>query len=163
MPLNPRTYQFLVAVFASFGSFLYGYDLGVIGGVVAADTFVTEFNDPNPDEKGAIVSLFTGGAFFGAAFAGPTGDWLGRRLTIVIGAAIFCLGGALQTGAQTVSYLYSGRCLAGLGVGFLVMIIPLYQAEIAHPSIRGRLTGLQQFMLGIGAAVASKVFPCKLV
>jgi hypothetical protein len=38
---------------------------------------------------------------------------------------------------------------------FLVMIIPLYQAELAHPSIRGRVTALQQFMLGIGALVAS--------
>lgn len=35
------------------------------------------------------------------------------------------------------------------------MIIPLYQAELAHPSIRGRVTSLQQFMLGIGAFVAS--------
>lgn len=34
------------------------------------------------------------------------------------------------------------------------MIIPLYQAEIAHPSIRGRITALQQFMLGIGAFIA---------
>jgi MFS family permease len=37
----------------------------------------------------------------------------------------------------------------------LVMIIPLYQAELAHPSIRGRVTSLQQFMLGIGAFIAS--------
>lgn len=42
-------------------------------------------------------------------------------------------------------------------VGFLVMIIPLYQAELAHPSIRGRVTALQQFMLGVGALVASWV------
>jgi len=40
-------------------------------------------------------------------------------------------------------------------VGFLVMIVPLYQAELAHPSIRGRVTSLQQFMLGIGALIAS--------
>lgn len=40
-------------------------------------------------------------------------------------------------------------------VGFLVMIVPLYQAEIAHPSIRGRVTALQQFMLGIGAFIAA--------
>lgn len=40
-------------------------------------------------------------------------------------------------------------------VGFLVMIIPLYQAELCHPSIRGRVTTLQQFMLGIGALIAS--------
>lgn len=37
------------------------------------------------------------------------------------------------------------------------MIIPLYQAEIAHPSIRGTITALQQFMLGIGAFVAGWV------
>jgi len=108
--------------------------------------------------SGAIVALFTGGGFFGAFIAGPVGDWLGRRLAILIGAVIFCLGGALQTGAQGISYLYSGRVIAGLGVGILVMIVPMYQAEIAHPSIRGRITGLQQFMLGIGAAVASKFF-----
>lgn len=66
------------------------------------------------------------------------------------------LGGVLQASAQNISYMYSGRVIAGLGVGILVMIVPLYQAEIAHPAIRGRITGLQQLMLGIGATVAGK-------
>jgi sugar porter (SP) family MFS transporter len=101
------------------------------------------------------VSVFTGGAFFGAGLAGPSGDKLGRKKTIMIGAIIFCLGGALQTGAQGLGYLYSGRAIAGLGVGILCMIIPLYQSELAHPSIRGRVTALQQFMLGVGALCAS--------
>lgn len=35
------------------------------------------------------------------------------------------------------------------------MIIPLYQAELCHPSIRGRVTALQQFMLGIGSLMAA--------
>lgn len=61
------------------------------------------------------MSLFTAGAFFGAAFAGPSGDFVGRRWTIAIGCVIFCLGGGLQTGAQTLDYLYSGRFLAGIG------------------------------------------------
>ncbi|OAL57456.1 general substrate transporter [Pyrenochaeta sp. DS3sAY3a] len=154
MPLNPKSYQFLVGVFASLGSFNYGYDLGVIGGSVAADSFKASFT-PNDDQTGAIVSLFTGGGFFGAALAGPIADKLGRRLTIVIGAIAFILGGVLQAAAQNLSYLYSGRAVAGFGVGFLVMIVPLYQAEISHPSIRGRVTGLQQLMLGIGAVVAT--------
>lgn len=75
----------------------------------------------------------------------------------MIGAIIFCIGGALQTAAQNLAYLYAGRVIAGLGVGILVMIVPLYQAEIAHPAIRGRVTGLQQFMLGIGATVAGEL------
>ncbi|KAI0811491.1 MFS sugar transporter-like protein [Xylaria sp. FL0064] len=151
--MNPHTYQFLVGVFASVGSVLYGYDLGVIAGVIGSSSYLARFH-PNAAQNGAVVSLFTGGAFFGAGFAGLAGDHLGRRLTIMMGALIFILGGGLQTGAQTINFLYAGRALAGTGVGFLTMIIPVYQSEISHPSIRGRVTSLQQFMLGIGALVA---------
>ncbi|KAF1941410.1 MFS sugar transporter-like protein, partial [Clathrospora elynae] len=154
MVFDPKMYQFLVGVFASLGSLLYGYDLGVIAQVISAKAFISKFN-PTDNELGAVVSVFTGGAFFGAAFGGPMGDYLGRRMTIMVGALVFCLGGALQTGAQGLSYLYAGRLIAGVGVGILVMIIPLYQAELAHPSIRGRITALQQFMLGVGALAAA--------
>ncbi|KAI9041563.1 sugar porter family MFS transporter [Aspergillus affinis] len=154
MRLSPAWYQFLVGIFASLGSFLYGYDLGVIAEVIASQSFASKF-EADSTQTGLVVSLFTAGAFFGSAFAGPTGDMLGRRWTITIGCIIFCLGGGLQTGAQTVQYLYSGRFLAGLGVGFLTMIIPLYQAEICHPDIRGRVTALQQFMLGVGSLCAA--------
>ncbi|KAF2870760.1 general substrate transporter [Massariosphaeria phaeospora] len=154
MALPPKWYQFLVSVFASLGSLLFGYDLGVIAQVIASPSWLTKFN-PNDNEIGAVVSVFTGGGCLGAAAAGPMGDALGRRWTIMIGAVIFCLGGALQTGAQALSYLYSGRLIAGMGVGVLCMIIPLYQAELAHPDIRGRVTALQQFMLGVGALSAA--------
>ncbi|CZT17383.1 related to sugar transport protein STP1 [Ramularia collo-cygni] len=156
MALPPKWYQFLVSVFASLGSLLYGYDLGVIAGAVASENFVSTFKPTNA-EVGAVVSVFTGGAFLGALFAGPTGDTLGRKKTILLGALVFILGGALQTGARGLSYLYAGRAIAGIGVGFLVMIVPLYQAELAHPDIRGRVTALQQFMLGVGALIASWV------
>ncbi|ETN45632.1 uncharacterized protein HMPREF1541_09464 [Cyphellophora europaea CBS 101466] len=156
MALPPKWYQFLVGVFASLGSFLFGYDLGVIASVVASDTFAAAFS-PDATQQGLVVSMFTTGAFFGAAGAGPSGDYLGRRWTITIGSLIFVLGGALQTGGQSLHFLWAGRFLAGLGVGFLVMIVPLYQAELAHPSIRGRITALQQFMLGLGALTAAWV------
>ncbi|KAJ5160448.1 uncharacterized protein N7482_007452 [Penicillium canariense] len=154
MRLSPSWYQFLVGVFASLGSFLYGYDLGVIAEVIVCDSFVSKFA-ANSTQSGLVVSMFTCGAFFGAGFAGPSGDYLGRRKTISLGCLMFCLGGALQTGAQTLAFLYSGRFFAGFGVGFLTMVIPLYQAEICHPKIRGRVTALQQFMLGVGALCAS--------
>ncbi|UPK93714.1 hypothetical protein LCI18_004649 [Fusarium solani-melongenae] len=156
MALPPKWYQFAVSVFASLGSLLYGYDLGVIAEVIASGNFINQFgNDPN--KIGAVVSVFTGGAFFGAMFAGPAGDKFGRKYTILIGALIFILGGGLQTGASHIDFLYSGRCLAGVGVGFLVMIVPVYQGELCHPDIRGRVTALQQFMLGVGALIASAV------
>lgn len=65
--------------------------------------------------SGAVVSIFTGGGFFGALFAGPIADIVGRKYTILIGAIVFCLGGALQTGAQHINYLYAGRAFAGVG------------------------------------------------
>ncbi|KAJ5494499.1 hypothetical protein N7463_010586 [Penicillium fimorum] len=154
MRLSPSWYQFLVGVFASLGSFLYGYDLGVIAAVLVCESFESQF-EANDTQTGLVVSLFTAGACIGAGLAGPSGDYLGRRRTISVGCLIFTLGGGLQTGASTIDYLYSGRFLAGLGVGFLTMMIPLYQAEICHPSIRGRVTALQQFMLGIGALCAT--------
>ncbi|OJJ03472.1 hypothetical protein ASPVEDRAFT_53867 [Aspergillus versicolor CBS 583.65] len=152
--MNPHLYQLLVGLFASLGSFLFGYDLGVIGGAVASSSFIATFHNPSANEVGAVVSVFTGGAFFGAAVAGIAADRLGRRWTIILGSVIFSLGGALQTSAQNLGYLYGGRSVAGLGVGVLVMIIPLYQAEIAHPAIRGRLTGLQQLFIGLGSTTA---------
>lgn len=113
MAIPPKWYQFLVCTFASLGSVLYGYDLGVIAGAVASDNFNAMFV-PSDAEVGAVVSVFTGGAFFGAGIAGPTGDWLGRRLTLLIGSVVFVLGGCLQTGAQGLSYLYAGRRMRSL-------------------------------------------------
>lgn len=155
MAIPPRVYQICVGIFASLGSFLYGYDLGVIGGSVAAAAFERNFDNPSDEIDGAIVAVFTGGGFFGAALAGLVSDMIGRRLTILLGAAIFLVGGALQTAGRDISYLLAGRAIAGLGVGDLVMIVPLYQAEIAHPAIRGRITALQQLLIGFGSMIAS--------
>ncbi|KAL3434263.1 MFS sugar transporter [Aspergillus tetrazonus] len=153
MALPPKWYQFLVCVFASLGSVLYGYDLGVIAEALASPSHIDAFQ-ADATERGAVTSVFTGGAFFGAYFAGPLGDHAGRKWTIFIGALIFILGGSLQTAAQNLSYLYAGRSIAGLVVGILVMIVPIYQAELAHPDIRGRITSLQQLMLGVGSLAA---------
>lgn len=102
-------------MFASLGSVLYGYDLGVIAEAVASPSLVNAFH-VDATQSGAVTSVFTGGAFFGAIFAGPLGDYTGRKKTILVGAIIFLLGGGLQTGAQSLSYLYAGRAIAGLGL-----------------------------------------------
>ncbi|KAJ7028938.1 general substrate transporter [Mycena alexandri] len=142
MPLSPKVYTWLCGLFASLGSIIFGYDLGVIAGWA------------NANLQGLVVSIL-GALFFGMIPVAYAADLLGRRVTIQIGAGIYILGGALQTGAQNMSMMLAGRFFAGFGIGIMSDLAPLYQAEIAHPSIRGRLTTLQQFMLGIGAFVAS--------
>jgi MFS family permease len=84
-------------------------------------------------------------------------DSIGRRLSVLVGCMIFFLGGGLQTAAQSLHWIYAGRFVAGMGIGMLAMLAPLYQSEIAHPSIRGRLTSLQQFFLGVGARLPSRI------
>lgn len=113
--------------------------MGVIAQVIASQSFNSTFK-PTDNETGAVVSVFTGGAFIGAGIAGPMGDKLGRRLTILGGALVFCLGGALQTGAQGLSYLYAGRAIAGIGIGVLCMIIPVYQVSDSTAN-SGAMTG----------------------
>jgi hypothetical protein len=62
--MKSKVYQFFVALLVSFGSFLYGYDLGVIASVVASDSFVRKFLESNGSTKsGTVVALFTGGGF----------------------------------------------------------------------------------------------------
>ncbi|KDQ26391.1 hypothetical protein PLEOSDRAFT_1077375 [Pleurotus ostreatus PC15] len=153
MVLPPKVYTWLCGLFASLGSIIFGYDLGVIAGVLPAPDFIAtmgpRYHDPNL--QGLIASIFgLTTSFFGMFPVAYFADKFGRRITIQIGAAVYILGGALQTGATNIDFMYAGRFFAGFGVGIMSDLAPLYQAEIAHPSIRGRLTTLQQFMLGIG-------------
>ncbi|PSR76768.1 hypothetical protein PHLCEN_2v8220 [Hermanssonia centrifuga] len=110
---------------------------------------------PDATKQGLIVGCLLLGAFASNIYVGSLADWVGRRASILAGCVVFLIGGSIQTAAQNIHYMYGGRFLAGMGIGMLAMLAPLYQAEIAHPSIRGRLTTLQQFMLGIGALIAS--------
>ncbi|KKK21101.1 MFS sugar transporter [Aspergillus rambellii] len=152
MGFPPKVYQFLVGLFAALGSFLYGYDLTIVA--EGNKSFLGYFS-PSTTEVGLVASLLTAGAVIGAGLAYPCSDHFGRRATILTGGLVFCLGGSLQTGARNYGYILGGRLISGASIGILTMIIPLYQAELVHPNIRGLVTGLQQFMLGIGGVCGS--------
>ncbi|KAJ7662981.1 general substrate transporter [Mycena rosella] len=159
-------FNFSVALFSALGSFLFGYDSGVIGSVVSKefDLFQAFFHSPGDNITGAIVSTFAGGCFFGAAAAGSLATRVGRKRTIQIGALVAVLGCSLQTGARNVSYLIVGRMIAGLAIGCLSMVVPLYQSEISPPAMRGFLTGLTQFMISMGFLVANWVgYGCQFI
>ena len=67
--MKPKIYQFFVVLLASFGSFLYGYDPGVIAFVAASDSFVHKFLKSNGSTKSdtveAIWILYVGRLFAG--------------------------------------------------------------------------------------------------
>ncbi|KAI8866858.1 general substrate transporter [Ramicandelaber brevisporus] len=145
---------YYAASLAAIGGFLYGYDQGVMGSLLAIAPFRDYFDHPTATIRGLIVSAFTLGAFLGSLGAGPLTERVGRRRTIIIAAVLFTFGGILQTAAVNRGMLIAGRIISGLGVGKLSMSVPLFQSEIAPKEIRGRLISTQQFAITVGIAVS---------
>ncbi|KAI9248784.1 general substrate transporter [Phascolomyces articulosus] len=148
------------ALLSCLGGFLFGFDLGVVGGLFIAPSFQTHFGiDPNDkireaDINGNIVAVLQIGCLVGSLAATTTADKLGRKWSITIAAAIFTLGGILQIIGDGLSMLYAGRLIAGFGVGAMSMLVPVYVAEIAHQNQRGVLGGLWQFFIAAGLAMS---------
>lgn len=86
-----------------------------------------------------MVAILEIGAFISSLVVGRIGDVLGRRKTILYGSLIFVVGGALQTFANGMPMMLLGRIIAGLGVGTLSTIVPVYQSEISPPHNRGKM------------------------
>jgi len=151
-------YNISLAAFAAIGSFLFGYDSGVMTDVIASEHFLNFFDTtPTSSIIGAINSTFNGGAVFGALFGGVIMDKYGRRGTILVGAIIGTVGAILQAAAYHLAMMLIGRIIAGFAVGLLSMSVPVYQSECAHPKIRGLIIGIAQQMIGVGFIVSTWV------
>jgi MFS family permease len=94
------------------------------------------------------------GAWGGALFNGWLADAISRRYSMMVAVVVFTLGTCLQCAAQNAGMLFAGRIIGGVGIGMFSMVIPMYQAEIAPPEIRGGLVSLQQLSITIGTFVA---------
>ncbi|KAJ8651875.1 hypothetical protein O0I10_012544 [Lichtheimia ornata] len=135
---NPLLYS--IACFASLGQFLFGYDQGVLSGVLVNKDWLETFNYPNSTLQGFVVSIFLLGAWITSYPASWFMDKLGRRWTIEIGSCVFIVGGILQTAAQNIAMLLVGRVIAGFGIGFLSTVLPVYTAELSRAHNRGTVT-----------------------
>lgn len=89
-------------------------------------------------------------ALVGSLTAGRTSDIIGRRYTIVLASVIFMIGAILMGYGPNYAILMVGRCITGIGVGFALMIAPVYSAEISSPSYRGFLTSLPELCISLG-------------
>ncbi|KAH7916636.1 general substrate transporter [Hygrophoropsis aurantiaca] len=145
-----------VTCFATLGGFLFGYDQGVVGNVLAIESFGAAFPKIYTDAslKGWYVSTLLLAAWFGSLLNGPICDKIGRRRDIMCNVVIFLLGSALQTGATSEAYLFGGRAVAGLSVGALTHVVPMYLAEISSANVRGSLVALQQLSITLGILVS---------
>ena len=90
-----------------------------------------------------MVAILEVGAFIASISVGRIGDMLGRRRTILWGSVIFFIGGGLQTVSNGMPMMILGRIIAGLGVGALSTIVPVYQSEISPPHNRGKLACIE--------------------
>ncbi|RKF64997.1 Sugar transporter STL1 [Erysiphe neolycopersici] len=141
--LNGKPLVYFTSIFVSLGVFLFGYDQGVMSGIITGPYFKDYFNQPTRAEVGTMVAILEIGAFFSSIVVGKVGDIIGRRKTILYGSIIFFTGGALQTTATGISMMLLGRIIAGIGVGMLSTIVPVYQSEISPPHNRGKLACIE--------------------
>lgn len=147
---------FSIAVFASQGGLLYGYNQGVFSGVLGMYTFDQRMRSAvsDPGKKGWLVAILELGAWFGVLMSGYLADKLSRKFTIFLATVAFCVGVIVQTAAKEPSSIYGGRFVAGLGVGSSSMAVPLYNAELAPPEVRGSLVALQQLAIMFGVMIS---------
>lgn len=141
--LHGKKLIYFLSIFVSLGVFLFGYDQGVMSGLITGPYFKDYFNQPSRAEIGTMVAILEVGALIASLVTGRIGDVIGRRRTILYGALIFILGGACQTFATGMPMMLLGRIIAGFGVGALTTIVPVYQSEISPPHNRGKLACIE--------------------
>ena len=154
-----------------------------MGSVLALKSFKEDFGLPtgssgfdsskNAQISSNVVSLLTAGCFFGAIagncyishtlhiqaniikIAAFLNERFGRRYSLMGFSVIFLIGAAVQTSAHHhIGQIYAGRVIAGLGVGGMSSITPVFVSESCPPAVRGRITGLFQEFLVIGSTFA---------
>ncbi|UZJ56789.1 hypothetical protein CBS101457_006109 [Exobasidium rhododendri] len=154
---NPRTVA--IAVFASMGGLIYGYNQGMFGQVLSMHSFGVASGAvgiSNPTLAGLLTSILELGAWVGVLINGYSADKLGRKMSVVVACIVFVIGVIVQTCTKDGKYstILGGRFVTGLGVGSLSMVVPLYNAELSPPEIRGSLVSLQQLAITFGIMIS---------
>ena len=137
----------MVAVVATFGGLLFGYDTGVINGALAP---MTRFFGLTPVTEGLVTSILLVGAAVGAVLGGRLSDKFGRRSNILLLAAIFFVGTLGCVFAPNLGVMVVSRFILGLAVGGASVTVPVYLAEVAPTERRGSMVTRNELMIVIG-------------
>jgi MFS transporter, SP family, major inositol transporter len=141
----------LVAVIATFGGLLFGYDTGVINGALEP---MSKQLSLTPFQVGVVAAILLLGAAVGAAVGGKLSDALGRRRMILMLAVIFFVGTMGCVLSPNYEVLAFFRFVLGLAVGGASVTVPVYLAEISPYERRGSLVTRNEFMIVFGQFLA---------
>ncbi|KAF8660070.1 hypothetical protein HU200_009621 [Digitaria exilis] len=140
-------YVLACSVFASLNHVLLGYDIGVMSGCII---FIEKDLHISEVQQELLVGCLTFISLLGCLAAGRTSDTIGRKWTIGLAAAVFQAGAAVMTFAPSFAMLMAGRLLAGIGIGFAVMVAPVYISEISPAMMRGSFASFPEIFGSLG-------------
>ena len=148
-------YIWLISICAAMGGLLFGYDWVVIGG--AKPFFEPHFRITDPAISGWANSCALIGCFFGAMLTGTLSGRLGRKSLLMISAVIFVVTSLGNAMADTFTAFIAWRMIGGLAIGLASNLSPMYIAEIAPASMRGRLVSVNQLTIVVGVLLAQLI------
>ncbi|KAJ9130529.1 Sugar transporter [Pleurostoma richardsiae] len=160
MGLSGRPLSMMVSTIATTGFLLFGYDQGVMSGIITAKPFNDVFTATRDDStmQGTVTAIYEIGCLIGALFILAVGDLLGRRRAIIIGGVIMALGVIIQVtsmvGSIPLAQFIVGRVVMGVGNGMNTSTIPTYQAECSKTSNRGLLICIEGGVIAFGTVIA---------
>ncbi len=146
-----------VAFVVSLGGFLFGFDAGIISGVMSYAG--PEFNLTDA-QLGWAVSSPSFAAMISMLVSGRLSDIIGRKKILIVVAFLYALSAILSAFATSFEMLYTARMIGGLAFGAALILAPTYIAEISSSKNRGKLVSIQQLniVLGFFAAFLSNYF-----
>jgi len=122
-------------------------DVGVMSGAIL---FIQEDLKITEVQEEVLVGILSIVSLLGSLVGGRTSDAIGRKWTMGLASIIFQTGAAIMTVAPSFKVLMIGRLFAGVGIGFGVMIAPVYIAEISPTVERGTLTSFPEIFINLG-------------
>ncbi|EOY15347.1 Tonoplast monosaccharide transporter2 isoform 4 [Theobroma cacao] len=132
----------LVAIAATIGNFLQGWDNATIAGAIV---YIKEDLNLGTSVEGLVVAMSLIGATVITTCSGAISDWLGRRPMLIISSILYFVSGLVMLWSPNVYVLCIARLLDGFGIGLAVTLVPVYISETAPSEIRGLLNTLPQF------------------
>ncbi len=143
-------YVAVISTVAALGGLLFGYDTAVIAGAIG---FLRTHFSLDAAATGWAASCALLGCLAGAGIAGFIADRLGRKKALLIAAVLYTVSGVWSAVPTTITEFSLARILGGIGIGTASVVCPLYIAEIAPASRRGRLVTFNQLAIVIGILV----------